>query len=1051
MFCDIVSSTELAAQLGAEDYRDVVCAYQDAAAAVVDHYDGHVAQYLGDGILAYFGYPRAHDNDAELAVRAGRDILESLGKLDESVESKYGVRLEARIGIHTGNVVVGEMGGSGKKEILALGETMSIASRLEQLAEPNAVVISHETLRLAQGMFITKNLGTQSLKGVADPVRAYQVLRATGVRNRLYVDVGRLTPLVERDAELNLLLGGKDQALAGKGNAVVVTGEAGLGKSRLVQAFHERLTEEPHTLLQCQCTPYARASAFFPLLETLRRSAGLDEQLDGDEQLRRLELAAERVGLPASEVVPLIAPLLMLPLPQHYGPQEDSPALRRQKTIAAMVSWILSLSEEQLLVVVVEDLHWADFSTLEVVRALIEQSGTSRVLTCLTFRPEFEWPHPPRSEVTQIEINRLDEQQALDLVSSMTGGLQLPHEVSARIVDRAGGVPLFLEELTKTVLESELLETRDDKLVLAGDLELLAIPTTLEGSLMARLDRLSAAREVAQRSAVLGRSFSYALAAASVGFEEGVLQRGLARLIDADILHQRGEPPDSSYLFKHALLQEAAYESLLRQTRRQLHGRVVDALLERFSEQVAAAPEVVARHAEAAARLDVAVEYYERAGAHAQERTANEEAVSHFTKAIELLDGEGDSGEDRLELALQLALGASLTAVRGYAHPERREAYERARALAQQLEDPTLLGRASIGVSISECTSGAMESARSIALRVLSNASAMNDEELCLHAHSQVALPEYYQGRFSSSLEHCNRAVDLYDPARHHAAAFLIGGDTGLSAMGVSAWNLWHLGFPDQAVARARETMALAERFQDPFALGFSAMIESTIHWSRGEHRAQESSAAKCVSVGEEYGFPVWLGLGTVIRAAGQVALGDHGAMTKLTEGAAIVAQTGVQSGAPMLLAMIATAQAMTGAFQEAMSSVGLGLAVSGATGQAFQDAELHRLKGELTRRIHSKSEVAHDHAAEECFLEAVRIAREQEARSLELRSLTSLARLRLAEQRPDGGQALLEPICEWFTEGLDTADLRSARATLDSLGDGGSSEASEATLEPAQ
>jgi class 3 adenylate cyclase/tetratricopeptide (TPR) repeat protein len=1032
MFCDVVGSTGLAERLDAEDFRNVLRAYQEFATSVTERYEGHVAQFLGDGILVYFGYPRAHDEDAELAVRAGREILMALGELNDRLELEYGIRLALRVGIHTGSVVVGEMGSGGSKSTLALGGTTNIAARLQGLAQPDSVVISGATLRLVAGVFVTEDLGTWRLKGIAQPVRAHAVLRTTGVRSRLNVDPSRLTPLVGRDRELGLLLERREQVQEGEGHAVLITGEAGLGKSRLVQAFRGRLIEEPHTWLECHCTPYTRASAFFPLIEILEKALRFRKPEDSEPKLRSLERAVERAGLSVPDVVPLIAPLLMLPLPDRYPAEQRDPALRRKKTIETIVSWILALAEQQLMVVVFEDLHWCDSSTLEVVGMLLQQNPKSNVLTLLTSRPDFEPRWPAHPHVTHLEVGRLRRRQAENLVASMSDTLALPRNVVECIVERADGVPLFLEELTKMVLESGLVEEHDGRLTLTGDLATLAIPTTLQGSLMARLDRLSAAREVAQRTAVLGREFSYALAAASVGFEEGTLRSGLARLVEADILFERGKTPNSSYLFKHALLQEAAYESLLRETRQQLHGRVLDALLERFSEHVTAAPELAARHAEAAMRTDAAIEYYQRAGSHAQERSAHEEAVGHLRRAIELLGPDDGVERDRLELSLQLALGASLTAVRGYAHPERRVAYERARVLGEAVQDPTPLGQALIGVSISECTGGAMETARSVAARVLTSAEERSDDELALHGHCQVALPEYYQGRFGSSLKHCERAIALYDPPRHHKAAFLIGGDTGFAAMGVSAWNLWHLGYPDQALARARETVELTQHFEDPFGIGFSAMVQGTIHWLRGEFEGQEQTAASQIAVGEEYGFPVWLGLGKAIHAAARVALGDTTAVAELLEGAALLAETGTQSGAPMLFAMLAATQAAAGSSEEALGAVDLGLAVAAGTGQAFEDAELHRLKGELTLTVDREGAAESQRLAEESFHKAAEVARLQEARSLELRALTSLARLLIAQDRMPEAQTLLLPAYQWFTEGLETADLRDARSVLE-------------------
>jgi class 3 adenylate cyclase len=681
MFCDLVGSTDLSQRLDAEDLRSVVRAYQEAASGAIDRYAGHIAQYLGDGLLVYFGHPQAHEDDAERAVRAGLEILTALRTLNDALEPKHGIRLAARVGIHTGPVVIGAMGGGAKSETLALGDTTNIAARLEAVAAPDTVVVSGATQRLVPGMFLLHDLGTPPLKGVTTPVRAHAVLQATGVRSRLDVDPATLTPLVGRDQELGLLIQRWEQAQERDGQVVLIAGEAGLGKSRLLQAFRERLADTPHTWLECRCSPYTAGSAFHPLIELVEQGLGFKADDDPDTKLSRLERGITYANLSVPEVVPLIAALLSLPLPERYPPLRQSPELQRKQTMEALVAWTLVLAAQQPLVMLYEDLHWCDPSTVELLGLLLAQSPTARVLTLLTFRPAFVPPWPARSHLTTVAVNRLSRRQATHMIGGMTRGVPLPDAVVERIIERADGVPLFVEELTKMVLESDLVVVRDGRYELTRPLTDLAIPSTLQDSLMARLDRLDAGKEMAQLGAALGREFSYELLRSVSLLEEPRLHAGLAQLADAELLYQRGAPPAATYTFKHALIQETAYQSLLKSVRQQFHARIAQVLEERFPERVESEPEVIARHYDQAGLAARAITHYQRAGERATQRSANEEAIGHLRRALDLVATLPETRErQQRELGLQMALGAPLAAARGWSHPENEQAYARARA-----------------------------------------------------------------------------------------------------------------------------------------------------------------------------------------------------------------------------------------------------------------------------------------------------------------------------------------------------------------------------------
>ncbi len=725
MFCDLVGSTDLSQRLDAEDLRSVVRAYQEAASGAIERYAGHIAQYLGDGLLVYFGHPQAHEDDAERAVRAGLEILTALRTLNDALEPKHGVRLAARVGIHTGPVVIGTMGGGAKSETLALGDTTNIAARLEAVAAPDTVVVSGATQRLVPGMFLLHDLGTPPLKGIATQVRAYAVRQATGVRSRLDVDPSKLTPLVGREQQVGLLIERWEQAQERDGQAVLIAGEAGLGKSRLLQAFRERLADTPHSWLECRCTPYTEGSAFHPLIELVEQGLGFKPDDDPETRLRRLEGGIERAGLSVPEGVPLIGALLSLPLPERYPPLRQSPELQRKQTMEALVAWTLALAAQQPLVMLYEDLHWCDPSSVELLGLLLAQSPTARVLTLLTFRPAFVPPWPARSHQTPLAVSRLSRRQATNMIGGMTRGVPLPGAVVERIVERADGVPLFVEELTKMVLESDLVAVQGGRYELTGSLTQLAIPTTLQDSLMARLDRLDAGKEVAQLGAALGREFSYELLRSVSLLEEPRLHAGLTQLVDAELLYQRGTPPAATYTFKHALIQETAYQSLLKRTRQQLHARIAEVLEERFPERVASEPEVLARHCDQAGLATQAIAHYQRAGERATQRSANEEAIGHLRRALDLVATLPETRErHQMELGLQMAIGGPLNSVRGPSHPEVEQTYARARELALQIGEAPELPRVLTRMATVYLNKGDLAIAAEVAQEALAAASA---------------------------------------------------------------------------------------------------------------------------------------------------------------------------------------------------------------------------------------------------------------------------------------------------------------------------------------
>jgi TOMM system kinase/cyclase fusion protein len=1013
MFCDLVDSTGLAQRLDAEAYRRVVQAYQARAGEAIARFEGHVAQYLGDGLLVYFGYPQAHEDDAERAVRAGRDILRDLRTLNTRLEAEHGIRLAVRVGIHTGPVVVGEMGGGEKKETLALGDTPNVAARLEGFAEPDTVVISDATHRLVAGLVISEDLGTPALKGIATPVRAHRVVQTLSGP----LAPARLTPFVGRDEELGLLLGRFELAEERRGQAVWISGEAGIGKSRLVHRLHERLRERRHSWLECHCSPYTQGSAFRPVIELVEQGLRLADVDDPEEKISRLESALELADFELAEAMPLFTSLLSLRLPERYAPLAISPQLQRQKTLEALLAWLLALGEKQPVVLLVEDLHWADPSTLEYLGILIEQCATARVLALLTFRPNFEPPWPTRAHVLPIALARLSRRQAQELVTAATSQGALPDELVERIATRADGVPLFVEELAKGVVESDY--------DLTGSLAGLKIPETLQDSLMARLDRLGDSKPVAQHAAAIGREFPYALLEAVAPLKEQALREGLGRLVEAELVYQRGLPPKATYTFKHALVQDVAYQSLLASQRRELHGRIADALEKCFPEHVDREPEVIARHCEGAGRTEQAIGYYRAAAERATQRWAQTEAIGHLGKAIELL-GTLDATSERRdqELQLQIALGAAHFSVRGGGDPGAERAYARARELCAEASDSPEQVRALVGLSLFHFSRGDVHVSRELGEQALALAERLGEVYPRLVAHARLGVALLYLAD-PRSAEHLERASELYDPAAHRPLAAAWGQDWGITARGFAALSVWGRGQLESAHRLMDETVALA-RSGDPYSLAFALALAAAFHsLLRGRARALET-AEEAIEIARERGFP------TVSMIAGGcrgLAIGGSRGIAEIES----ALQRGITAGFPTIgdvYAQLARAQLEAGRTEEALATVNAGLDFEDSNEACLNLCRLKHARGEILLQRCAVED------AERSFRAALELARERPLiwKPWELRAATSLARLLRDRGARDEARALLQPVYAWFTEGFDTPDLKDAKALLEEL-----------------
>ena len=1034
MFCDLVDSTRLSSQLDPEDYRDMVRAYQRVCSDIITRFDGHVAQLLGDGLLVYFGYPQAHEDDAQRAVRTGLDILAAMGDLNTHLQREKGIQLAIRVGVHTGLVVVGEMGGAGRQEQLALGETPNIAARIQGLAQPNTLAISEASYRLIHGYFLCESLGEHTLRGVSQPLHIYRVLRESGIQNRLdIVNTRGLTPVVGRESEVKLLRERWQQAKSGQGQVVLLSGDAGIGKSRLAQVLKEQVAHEPHIRWECRSAEYYQNTALFPLTELFQRLLRFQVHETPDEKVGKLEQALRQYRLPLEETVPLLAPFLALPLSEdHYPPLHLSPQRQRQKTLETIVVILLELAAHQPVLFILEDLHWTDPTTLELLNLLIEQTPTASLLVLLTCRPYFQpaWHH--RSYLSEITVNRLSHAQVEQLVNRMTDGKTFPAEVLQQIIARTDGVPLFVEEITKSLLESGQLTAVNGHYVLAGSLQTLSIPATLQDLLMARLDRLVTAKGVAQMGATIGRQFAYDLLQAVSQLEASTLQRELGRLVEAEIVYQRGLPPQSTYMFKHALIQDAAYQSLLKSTRQQYHQRIAQVLAERFPETTQTQPELLAHHYTEAGITEKAVHYWHQAAQRAVERSAHAEAIAHLRQGLEILVTLPETLERRQrEIDMLIALGTSLRVTKGQAAPEVGQTYSRARQLCEYLEDPSQLFPVLRGLWNYSFARAEYQTAHVLGERLLILAQQVQDATMLVAAHRALGTTLFWQGAVAAALPHFTEGLALYDSQQHRAAAFRHGEDSGVVCLSRGALALWVLGYPDQALTQSQGAVTLAQQLAHPFSLGYALITAAKFHQLRREAHGTQACADAVRSLAQEQGFSYWLSYGYCYRgwALAQQGHAREG-IAQFEQGLQAYRATGAEAARSSLLALLAEAYGALGEPEAGLAVLTEALTLVGTIGERWYEAELHHLKGELLLQQSSDNQAE----AETCFAQAIAIAQNQQAKSFELRTATSLARLWQQQGKREEARQVLGDVYRWFTEGFDTTDLRDAKALLDAL-----------------
>ncbi len=1009
LFCDLVGSSEMSASQDPEDTRKVIIGFQDTCAGVIARYEGFLARFMGDGVLAYFGYPKAHEDDAERAVRAGLSLTQKIAGLS----SLTGDALGARVGIASGLVVVGDIIGDGaSQERAVVGDAPNIAARLEAIARTGQVVIAEATRRLLGADFEYADLGEHELKGIGTE----QVTAVTGerrVENRFEATRDGHLPMVGRDQELALVQERWALAKAGEGQAVLLVGEAGIGKSRIGRSLLDALTDEPHIRVQYQCSPYHDDSVLWPVIRQLRHAMDFTDDEPAQDRLKKVRDLVQSAAGDVTSMVPLIAALLDIPVDAG---NELPPHLQRARTLDALAQLLLAWSAQKPTLVILEDAHWIDATTLEFLQQLLERIASDRILVLITSRPEMQPELAALPHITKFTLNRLSRDRARAIIAKISDR-DLPEPTIDAIIARTDGVPLFIEEMTKAVLETGLTN----------------IPESLHDSLMARLDRIPEEKEIAQIAASIGREFEFALLAAVADRSEAELAKSLERLAAADLIFRRGTPPHAKYTFKHALVQDAAHNSLLRTRRRELHGNIAQTIEERFGGTDIAEPEVLANHYTQADQPGNAIPLWLAAGKTALGRMALVEAIAHLTRGLEVIEGQPPSrAHDGMKLEFRTSLGTAWMALKGWTAAEVWDNFESGLKLAKSLGQHQALVPIYYGLWGSVLTRGHFASALEWVDEILESARLSDNADLSIMGHAVACTTHYWRGEFTQSRQHGEKVVADYDPDQHGHLAEMMNVDPKTYASLYVSLGLWVSGYPDRALQMNTIKDEHARRHGHPFDMAYSLTIGSQLFDFRCESEPLLAQAKEAYKLGETYGLPfvsevlapIFEGIGllrtdnldegiaTLREATGKWTVGGAGGMT------------------PYLRVALARGVALSGDLPGAMALVEQ--AAEQIARPKWEEranlAEVLRLKGQI---LYQQGELE---ASERNLLESLQVARTQGAKSWELRTATTLAQLWQSQDKQEQAKELLQPIYAWFDEGLNTHDLLLARSVLDSL-----------------
>jgi len=1019
LFCDIVGSTALSARLDPEDLRQILHEFQSCCGDAIRRYEGHIARFMGDGVLAYFGFPTAHEDDAERAVNTAQKIVEYISA--SVVPATH--RIEVRIGIATGLVVVGDLIGEGHtREFAIVGEAPNLAASLQQLAKSNQILISPQTRRLIGNLFELEDIGNHSIKGLDQQVRVYRILKARAVGSRFEAhQSSHLTRLVGRDPELAVLEERYRKAERGAGQLILITGEPGIGKSRLVTALRHRLAEERCHQLIFQCASYHTSSAWYPMVRYLEDAAGISSDTPPGLRLQKLEtLTAQHVNQHSELMTPLLAALLSIPTQDRYAPLQLTPPEQKNRTFAALLTLFEALNKEHPAVLIFEDVHWIDPTSLTLLERLRDRMQDWRMLVIVLSRPELTLAWTDRPYITSLSINRLDRAQVASMIESLPGAGALSRSIIDQIVAKADGVPLFAEEMTKAVIEAS---TTGGERALGGLQSPLAVPDTLHESLMARLDRLDSMKIAAQVAAAIGREFSLKLLEAVAPLSKRGVGAAIDRLLASGLVFQSGPPSQQSYTFKHTLVQDEAYASMLRDARRELHGKIAEVLAKQPVEVAAAAPELIAHHYTQAGQFNTAIDYWLKAGRQASERSAFVEASTQLENALNVLaELPADPERDKLELKLQHSLGSALAASKGFGAAETNQAFKRALELCNKIEGSPLTTSVLNGLIGVHVARGEFEQSRELAEDLLARARRQEDPTPRLMGHRALGMSLFLIGELAAAREQLLNSL-----ARHGPLPLVFSQDFKATAQAYLALASVLLGDISGGLANGREAVTHAEQLRHPHSICYALSFLAGAHVLCRDPEAARPIAERTVALAREYGFPLWLAGGQMLRGWSRFDLGDaEQGLAELRRSIDALEAAGAPIWVQFARYLLAQALAKTDQTQDAMELVDRSLVEIGSTSGRWYEAELHRLKGDLLLDRSDSS------AAEHCYETAIAVSARQGARLWQLRATNSVGSLCRAQGRLAEVHARLASLYASFDKQMMIADLSEAKALLD-------------------
>lgn len=1030
MFCDVVGSAALSEHVDPEDLRDIMGEYRDSCQKVVNQFHGHIAQYLGDGVLTYFGYPQANEDDAIRAVQTGLELIHSIQRLNERLIQEKGISLSIRVGIHTGLVVVGEIGSDDKRS-LAMGTTPNVAARLQDLAESNSVLISDATHRLVQSKITCSSMGEHQLKGFTHPFTIYKVLDIEESTNKPTTETAfNQVPLIGREQESALIVDRFEQAKLGQGQAVLLSGEAGIGKSRLVQLLREIVAEDDICFFECWGSPYHKNSFLHCVVNVLHNVLEFDKCSTDEEKISQLESPLAAFGVPLSESVPLLAELLSIPLEKdRYPIPQITPQQRKQKILEALLGVVLGMASQRMVVIMIEDLHWVDPTTIELLGLLLDQAPTSNIFVLLTYRLEFTPPWSPRSHITHISINRLTRKQSGHMVRWIANNKELPVSVFNEIIAKTDGTPFFVEELTKMVLESDLLKETHEHYELLGSAANLAIPSTLQDSLMARLDKLGPAKELAQLSATLGREFAHNLLKAVTDGSYENMNQQLSHLVFHELLYQRGLPPTASYTFRHALVHEVAYQSLLKKTRQQYHRKIAKVLATQFPEKIQENPEIMAHHCNEAGDYDNAVQYWVQAGRMAILRSANADATVHLTNALQALANLPDSPQNaEKELQIQAPLGLAYMLLKGYAADEVQSAYGRAYELSRNIGSSSATFPILCGLWEFYLVRAELDTAQDLAVQLQTIASETSDPIYSLEAQRTLGATSFWRGDLTSAEHYLTHVLNskVEDSAPNRMPAY--GHDTLVASLGSYACVSWLMGHADRALELIDKATSRAIEIEHPFSIVYATFFSSVIHQLRGDAVKTGEVAKQTLRLCEQYEFQFWHVMANLLNIWSEFEMtGDNKLIKQYTDVLNKNIKLGSRLAITYMQTLLARMYIKADKWEDAETVIDSAINKLSTHHEYFFQPELHRLKALISWKHKHVSQ----NELEAYFNEAIHVAQRQSSIGLELRAVIDYCQYLISVNQADNAEQKLDEILQKVDEGLSTQDYLQAEMLL--------------------